>query len=137
LESENPTPTTRSPAKSKTRFSATRLIVSYLLNHGIKNSDLTDWHLNVKESDGTYVLDVAATITIETKKELTPGEKRSKNLIILFVISLCLMVGLSTVGMLLPDAGLGRTLVLLGTIPAFVVNLVGARFLIKRHRAGT
>jgi hypothetical protein len=137
LESENPTPTARSPAKSKTRFSATRLIVSYLLNHGIKNSDLTDWHLNVKESDGTYVLDVAATITIETKKELTPGEKRSKNLIILFVISLCLMVGLSTVGMLLPDAGLGRTLVLLGTIPAFVVNLVGARFLIKRHRAGT
>jgi hypothetical protein len=134
LESENPAPEVKPPTRSRTRFSATRLIVSYLLNHGIKNSDLTDWRLSVKESDGTYVLDVAATITIATKKELTRGEKRSKNLIILFVISLCAMVSLSTVGMLLPDAGLGRTLVLLGTIPAFVVNLVGARFLIKRQR---
>jgi hypothetical protein len=60
-----------------------KLIISYLLHHGIKKSDLTDWHFNVKESDGTYILDVVATITIETKKELTPGEKRSKNLIIL------------------------------------------------------
>ena len=110
-----------------------KLIVSYLLHHGIKKSDLTNWHFNVKESDGTYILDVNATITIETKKELSPNEKRSKNLIILFIIALCLMVGLSTIGMILPDAGLGRTLVLLGTIPAFIVNLVSARFLIKRH----
>jgi hypothetical protein len=41
-----------------------------------------------------YFLDVAAMITIETKEELAPGEKRSKNLIMLFVISLLVMVAL-------------------------------------------
>jgi hypothetical protein len=137
LESENPTPAAKPAAKSRTRFSLIRLIVSYFLHHGVKNSDLTDWHLNVKESDGRYTLDVAATVIVETKKELSPGERRSKNLIIIFLVALFLMIGLDLIGMLLPDAGLGRTLVLLGTIPAFIVNLVSASFLIKRHRAGT
>jgi hypothetical protein len=137
LESESPKPEAKPASKPRTRFSLIRLIVSYLLHHGVKNSDLTDWNLNVKDVDGTYTLDLAATVIVETKKELSPGERRSKNLIIIFLVSLFLMLGLDIVGMLLPDAGLGRTLVLLGTIPAFIVNLVSASFLIKRHRAAT
>ncbi len=113
-----------------------KLTVNYILNNGVKKSDVTDLTFDVKGSNGTHTFGVNATITIETKQTLTPKESRRKNLIILLVISIVFMIGLSTIGLLLPDtdAGSGRTLVLLSEIPAFAFSLVSTRFLMRRKR---
>jgi hypothetical protein len=113
--------------------SLVRLVLNYVLNHGIKKSDLTKVALQLDESKGTYALGVDAVITIETKKVLTPRETRRKRLLILFLISLVFMVGLQTIGGWLPDAyaGLGRILILVGEIPAIAFSLVSTRFFTK------
>ena len=113
--------------------SLVRLIMNYLLNNGIKKSDVTKLAVQVDESKGTYALGVDATITIETKKVLTPRETRRKRLLILFLITLVIMVGLQTIGGFLPDAnaGLGRILILVGEIPAFAFSLVSTKFFMK------
>jgi hypothetical protein len=110
-----------------------RLVLNYVLNHGIKKSDLTKVFLQLDESKGTYALGVDAVITIETKKVLTPRETRRKRLLILFLISLIFMFGLQTIGGVLPDvdAGLGRILILVSEIPAFVFSLASTRFFVK------
>jgi len=111
-----------------------KLIMNSILNRGVKDSNITDLSLEVKESMGTYTLGIGATIVLETKKVLTPKEKRRKYLIISFLVSLGFMLGLSTIGAWLPDAqaGLGRTLILLSEIPAFAYSLVSTRFLMKK-----
>jgi len=111
-----------------------KLIMNSILNGGVKSSDVSDLSLEVKEKMGTFTIDIGSTLVLESKKVLTPKEKRRKNLIISFIISLIFMVALSTIGAWLPDAqaGLGRTLILLSEIPAFAYNLVSTRFLMKK-----
>jgi len=111
----------------------TRLIASYILNQGVKGSELTDWHFKVRQVDGVYYFDVTTTVAVTPKTQLTRREKRGKALIIAWAISFCIMVALSTIGVLLPDANLGRQLVLYGTIPGFLAQLIGARLLIKGY----
>ena len=111
-----------------------KLVVNTILNGGVKDSNVSDLSLEVKEKMGTYTLGIGSTIVLESKKVLTPKEKRRKNLIISLIISLIFMIGLSTIGAWLPDAqaGLGRTLILLSEIPAFAYSLVSTRFLMKK-----
>ena len=105
-----------------------------ILNDGVKTSDVTRFSFDAKPSNGMRTLGIDATITIETKQTLTPKESRRKVMVILFLISLVFMLGLSTIGLLLPYAGLGRTLVLLSEIPAFVFSLVCTKFLMRSSR---
>ena len=114
-----------------------KLIMNSILNDGVKTSDVTRFSFDAKPSNGMRTLGIDATITIETKQTLTPKESRRKVMVILFLISLVFMLGLSTIGLLLPYAGLGRTLVLLSEIPAFVFSLVCTKFLMRRARVVT
>jgi hypothetical protein len=111
-----------------------KLMMNYVLNRGVKSSDLTLLTLELHESMGTYTLGIGATVAIDPKTVLTPKENRRKKLIILFLISLGFMLGLSTIGAWLPDsqANLGRWLILLSEIPAFGYSLVSTRFLMKK-----
>jgi hypothetical protein len=111
-----------------------KLVMTTILDGGVKDSDVSDLSLDVKEKMGTYTIGIGSTIVLEPKKVLTPKEKRRKNLIIILLISLIFMIGLSTIGAWLPDAqaSLGRTLILLSEIPAFAYSLVSTRFLMKK-----
>jgi|SRR5579872_1620934 len=115
-------------------FQLLRLMMNYILNRGVKDSDLTDLSLVLDERMGTYTLGIGATVILDPKRVLTPKETKRKKLIILFLISLAIMIGLSTVGIYLPEAqaGLGRTLILLSEIPAFGYSLVSTRFMMKK-----
>ncbi|MGA2875032.1 MAG: hypothetical protein ABSE82_05750 [Nitrososphaerales archaeon] len=111
-----------------------KLIMNSILNDGVRASDVTKFSFDVKPSAGMRTLGIDAIVTIETKQTLTPKETRRKIMVILFLISLVFMLGLSTIGLLLPDAGLGRTLVLLSEMPAFVFSLVCTKFLMRGSR---
>jgi hypothetical protein len=111
-----------------------KLIMSYVLNRGIKDAKLQNVSVSLNDHMGTYKLGVGVVIAVEPKGVLTPKEIRRKRMIILFLVSLAIMVGLSTLGAWLPDfqAGLGRTLILLSEIPAFAYSLISTRFLMKK-----
>jgi len=113
--------------------SLVRLFFSYLLNNGVKKTDLNAIGLQVTESKGTYALGADAVISIETKKVLTPREIQRKRLLIVFILSFLFMIGLQTLGNILPDsvANLGRWLILIGEIPAYVFTLASTRFFAK------
>jgi hypothetical protein len=108
--------------------------MSYILNRGIKGTELNDITATFSNKMGTYKLGAGVVITVDPKGVLTPKETRRKRMIILFLVSLAIMVGLSTIGAWLPDlnAGPGRLLILLSEIPAFAYSLVSTRFLMKR-----
>ena len=111
----------------------TKLMVTTVLNHGVKNSEVRDWQFKVREVDGVYLVDVSTSIAISPKKDLTKEEKRGKFQMIAFVISFLAMLVLGVIGGLLPDAYLGRELVIVSEIPGFVAQLIGARFLVRGH----
>lgn len=111
-----------------------KLIWNSFLNNGVKEIHVTGVSVGVEGSQGTRNLGINSTITIETKKSLTPKERRRKNVIILLIISLIFMLTISTVGLLLPDAGLGRILVLLSEIPAFAFSLTSTEFLRRKKK---
>jgi hypothetical protein len=111
----------------------TKLVASYLLKHGVKGSEIEEWRFKVREVDGRYFFDIATTIAVTPKSDLTPEEGTNRTMIIVFVVSLLLMLSLSTLGLLLPNADLGRELVYLSTLPGFVAQLIGARFLVWRY----
>jgi hypothetical protein len=108
--------------------------MSYILNHGIKGTELQNVSVTLNDRVGTYKLGVGVVIAVEPKGVLTPKEIRRKRMIILFIVSLAVMVVLSTIGAWLPDsqAGLGRMLILLSEIPAFAYSLISTRFLMKK-----
>jgi hypothetical protein len=113
--------------------SLVRLFFSYLLNNGVKKTELNGIALQVSESKGTYALGADAVITIESKKVLTPREIERKRLLILFIVSFIFMIGLQTLGNILPDSmsNLGRWLILIGEVPAYVFTLASTRFFMK------
>lgn len=111
----------------------TKLVVGYLLNHGIKSSELRDWQFKVREVDGVYIFDVSTSVAIAPKTQLTREERTSKTLLLTFAASFCTMVVLSTIGLFLPDAVLGRELVYVSTFPGFIAQLIGARLLVGRY----
>ncbi len=108
--------------------------MNYILNHGIKSTQLQDVSVTLNDRMGTYKLGVGVVIAVQPKGVLSPKEVRRKKMIILFLVSLAVMVGLSTIGAWLPDsqARLGRMLILLSEIPAFAYSLISTRFLMKR-----
>ncbi|HZW55753.1 MAG TPA: hypothetical protein VFF30_05640 [Nitrososphaerales archaeon] len=95
---------------------------------------MTDVSVAVEGSKGVRTLDFGSTITIETKQTLTPAEKRRKNVIILLIITLIFMVAMSTIGILLPQAGIGRVLILLSELPAFGFSLTFTQLLLKKKK---
>ena len=111
----------------------TKLVVSTILNHGVEGSEVKDWHFNVREVDGVYIVDLSTTVAISPKTQLTKEERTGKYLIVSFVLAFLAWLVLGTVGMLLPNVLLGRDLVLFSTIPGFVAQLIAARFLIKSY----
>jgi predicted Na+-dependent transporter len=115
-------------------FEKLRLIINIILNSGIKKSQVSDVTFDVDERLGTYTLGVGARISVETKKVLTHRERRRKQLIILFLVSLVILLVLATTGQWLPnsEAGLGRTLILLSEVPAFLFSLVMTRIFLGR-----
>lgn len=117
-----------------------RFLLDYLLNNGVKKTELSKVDLQVTESKGTYAFNTDAEIVVESKRVLTPREVRRKQLLIFFILSLLVMIVMQTIGNVLPDtyAAHGRTLILASEIPAFVFSLVSTRFFMKtrsRRRA--
>jgi hypothetical protein len=108
-----------------------RLVMNYFLHRGIKNSDITNLSFELNEANGKYFLDIKSTIVLATKGQLIRKEAGNRNLIIVFLVSLSVMVALALVGMLLPDAVLGRTLVYLSEFPAILVNIISTRYIIR------
>ena len=113
-----------------------RLSINLLLNQGIQSSKIEDVAVQVEEGDGVYVVGTGTVITIETKRneDLTPQEKWRRNLIMTFLFSLLFMLVLSTIGALTDDANLGRWLILISEIPAFVSSLAATRLFINRPK---
>jgi hypothetical protein len=107
-----------------------------MLLNGVRRSHVTDMAMQVEENDGVYLLGSGAVLTIETKnqEELTPKQKLRKNLIITFIVSFLFMIILSTIGVLYPDAYVGRILVLLSEFPAFISALASTRIFMKRPK---
>jgi hypothetical protein len=97
----------------------------------IRNSDVTNLSLDLKEIDGKYVLGISSTVAVATKGQLIRKKSGRRNIVMLFLIVLSLTVALDVVGMLLPDASFGRTLVYIGVFPAILVNIVSARYIIR------
>jgi predicted Na+-dependent transporter len=115
-------------------FEKLKLIVNVILNNGIKKSQISDVTFDVDEKLGTYTFGIGAKISVETKKVLTHKEKRRKQLIIFFLLSLVFMLGLATGGLWLPssEASVGRILILLSEIPAFLFSLVMTRMFLGK-----
>ena len=114
-----------------------KLTLDVLLNQGIEKSDLTNIATKLDKSEGTYLLGVGATIVIEKKQRLTPKEKLRKKLIILFLASFLIMIVLSWIGSIIPQASLGRLFVLISEFPAFISALASTRIFIKERRDHT
>ncbi len=114
-------------------FSFLRFLLNYLLNNGVKKTELSKIGLQVTESKGTYAFNTDAEFVIETKRVLTPREAQRKRLLIFFILSLVVMIIMQSVGNVLPDsyAAQGRTLILASEIPAFAFSLVSTRFFMK------
>jgi hypothetical protein len=108
-----------------------KAILNYFLHRGIKNSDISKLSLDLKENNGKYVFRISSTTAVATKGEPIRKETGSRNIIIVFSISLAVTILLDVVGMLLPDASLGRTLVFWGEYPAILVNIIAARYIIR------
>jgi len=108
-----------------------RWIMNYVLHRGIKNSDIRNLSLEIKEINGKYVLGISSTVVVATKGELVRKETGSRNLVTIFLVSLSLTVVLAVVGMLVPASPLGRTLVYLSEFPAILVNIISTRYIIR------
>lgn len=109
--------------------SIVRGISNYFLHRVIKNSDVTNLSLDLKEINGKYVLGISSSVA--AKEELVRKGSGRKKIVILFLASLSLAVALDIAGMLLPDASFGRTLIYLGFFPAILVNIISARYIIR------
>ena len=109
--------------------SIVRGISNYFLHRVIKNSDVTNLSLDLKEINGKYVLGLSSSVA--AKREPIRKKSGRRNIVILFLVSLSLAVSLDLVGMLLPSAILGRTLVYFGFFPAIFVNIISARYIIR------
>jgi len=96
-----------------------------------KKSDIAKLSLDLKEINGRYVLGISSTVAVATKGELIRKETGRRNIVKLFLASLSLAIVLDAVGVLLPNASLGRTLVYLGEFPAILVNIISARYIIR------
>jgi hypothetical protein len=108
-----------------------KAILNYFLHRGIDNSDIKQLSIDVKKVNGNYVVDIFSTVKVATKGEQIREENGNRKLTIVFLGSLSIMVILIVTGMLLPAAGLGRTLVYLGTFPGILVNAIATRYIIK------
>jgi len=97
----------------------------------IKNSEISDFSLDIKEIEGKYVLAIGSSVAVATKGELVRKETGSRNITIVFLVSLSVTAVLDLVGMSLPDPIFGRTLVYLGEFPAILVKFISARYVIK------
>ncbi len=107
------------------------MVLNFWLHLIITDSEITNLSLELKETDGKYVLDINSTVLVATKGELVRRYTGSRNLIIVFFISLSIWVALAVVGTLLPDAVFGRTLVYLSEFPAILVNIISTRYIIR------
>lgn len=107
------------------------MIMNFWLHRVIKNSEITNFSLEIKETNGKYVLGINSTVLLATKGEQIRKDTGSRNLIIVFLVSLSLTVALAAIGMLLSDASLGRTLVYLSEFPSILVNIISTRYLIR------
>ena len=109
-----------------------RSILAYFLRKVVKNSDVTDLTINIAETKNAYVLNVLSNVLVSRDRKIIRKEGRGELYIaIVFLISLLIMVFLAVTGMLDSDPIGGRSLVSLSLYPAFVVNLLGARYVIK------
>jgi len=108
-----------------------RALLNYFLHRGIKESDITQLDMDLKNDNGKYVLKISSTTAVATKGEPIRKNTGSRNIIIVFSISLAITVLLDVSGMLLPDAVTGRTLVFWGEFPAILVNIISGRYIIR------
>ncbi len=109
-----------------------RAILNYFLHLVAKDSD-ANVSLDLKEINGKYVLGISSTVALATKLEPIHEASGGKNIMILFLVSLSLLVVLDVLGILFFDATVGRTLVYLGEFPAILVNIIGARYIIRNY----
>jgi hypothetical protein len=108
-----------------------KTVMNFWLHLIIKNSEITNLSLELKEANGKYILDVKSTVLVATKGEQVRKYTGSRNLLIVFFVSLAVWVALALVGILLPDPIFGRTLVYLSEFPAILVNIISTRYIIR------
>ena len=108
-----------------------RMIMNFWLHRVMKNSEITNFSLEIKETNGKYVLGISSTVVVATKGEPVRKETGSRNPVMVFLVSLSLTVVLAVVGMLVPASPLGRTLVYLSEFPAILVNIISTRYIIR------
>jgi hypothetical protein len=109
-----------------------KAIVNYVLHLAVKNSDVKDLSLDVKESNGRYILGLNSKVVVGTNGQpVRNKEVGSKNLAWAFVIAVGIMAFFVILGMLVPNASFGRSFLFISAFPAFVVNVLGARYIIR------
>lgn len=85
-----------------------------------------------EEKNGNYVFDIKSKLLVSTERPIVRQKGRGSTYIaIIFVIALALMVAFIILGIADPDPVGGRSLVSFSLYPAFLVNLLGARYVIR------
>jgi hypothetical protein len=108
-------------------------LMNFLLRRGVKNSDITDLSLDLKEANGTFTLEIKSKTLVADRQII---RRKGRDWVrIIFVFSLLVMLVFVVTGMLDPNVTGGRSLVYIGLYPAFVVNTLGARYVIKKLMA--
>lgn len=107
-------------------------LMNYVLHLCVKNSDVKNLTLEVNELNGKYTLGLASKVVVGTNGiSVRDKQPRSKNLAIVFLIALAIMVSFAAAGMLVPNASFGRSFLVISAFPSFLVNIIGARYIIK------
>ncbi len=103
-------------------------ILNYFLHRVSKTTDVSNVTLELKKAKGSYVLGITSTVALSGEQI---RKRQSRKVLIIFLVVLSLLIILDVIGILLPNASTGRTLVYFGEYPAFVVNIIAGRFVIK------
>ena len=110
-----------------------RSLMNSLLRRGVKNSDITDLSLDLEEKNGIYTLEIKSKTLIADRQII---RRKGRDWVrIVFLFSLAVMLVFVITGMFDPNAIGGRSLVYIGLYPAFVVNTLGARYVIQKLMA--
>jgi hypothetical protein len=108
--------------------------MGYLIRRGIQNSAVTDVSMDLKEMpNGDFIFDIKSKVLVSTNRPIVrPKGKGSKYLTMIFLISISLMLTLAVIGMLDHDPIGGRSIVSYSLYPSFIVNTLGARYVIRK-----
>jgi hypothetical protein len=92
---------------------------------------MTDLSLDLVETNGVYTLEMKSKTLVATNRQIIKQKGRDW-VAIIFLVSLAVMLFFIVIGFLDPDPMSGRQLVYIALYPSFIVNILGARYVIKK-----